>query len=103
MRVRALCPGVLVLLVLRCAFGQTSSDLAIVHANVADVRTGAVKNDATVVISERKIKVVLFGKSVKVTTSARIVDTHGRLPNTGLMGYGRRCLQTCGSPTPHRS
>ena len=50
MRLRAFCPSVL-LLVLRCAFGQTSSDLAIVHANVVDVRIGSVKTDATVLIS----------------------------------------------------
>jgi hypothetical protein len=59
MRVRAFCPSVL-LLVMRCAFGQVSSDLAIVHANVVDVRTGSVKNDATVVISASRIKAVLF-------------------------------------------
>ena len=49
MRVRTLCPSVLVLLLLRCVFGQTSSDLAMVHANVVDVRTGSVESDATVV------------------------------------------------------
>jgi len=66
MWVRAFCPGVLFLLVLPCVFGQTSSDLAIVHANVVDVRTGSVESDATVVISGSKIKAVLPGKSAKI-------------------------------------
>ena len=55
MRVRALCLGLLVLLVLRCVFGQTPSDLAMVHVNVVDVRTGSVEHDATVLISGSKI------------------------------------------------
>jgi hypothetical protein len=83
MRVRAFCPFVL-LLVLRCAFGQMSSDMAIVHANVVDVRTGSVKNDATVVNSGSKIKAVLFGKSAKVATGARVVDAHGGYLIPGL-------------------
>jgi imidazolonepropionase-like amidohydrolase len=83
MRVRAVCPSML-LLVLRCASGQTSSDLAIVHANVVDVRTGSVENNATVVISGSKIKDVLFGKSAKVATGAHVVDAHGGYLIPGL-------------------
>ena len=84
MQVRVFCPSVLVLLVLRCVFGQTSSDLAMVHANVVDVRTGSVENDATVVISGSKIKAVLRGKSVKIATGARVVDAHGGYLIPGL-------------------
>jgi Amidohydrolase family len=84
MRVRDFCHGALVLLVLRCAFAQASSDLAIVHANVVDVRTGSVENDATVVISGSKIKAVLLGKSAKVTAGARVVDAHGGYLIPGL-------------------
>jgi hypothetical protein len=83
-RVRAFCPGVLILLVLRCAFGQTSSDLAIVHANVVDVRTGSVESDATVVISGSRIKAVLPGKSAKIATGARVIDAHGGYLIPGL-------------------
>ena len=84
MWVRAFCPGVLVLLVLTCVFGQTSSDLAIVHANVVDVRTGSVESDATVVISGSKIKAVLPGKSAKIATGARVIDAHGGYLIPGL-------------------
>jgi hypothetical protein len=77
MRVRAFCPSVLVLLVLRCVFGQMSSNLVMVHANVVDVRTGSVASDATVVISGSKIKAVLLGKSAKVATGGRVVNAHG--------------------------
>ena len=84
MRVRTLCPSVLVLLLLRCVFGQTSSDLAMVHANVVDVRTGSVENDATVVISGGKIKAVLPGKSAKVASGARVIDAHGGYLIPGL-------------------
>ena len=84
MWVRAFCPGVLVLLVLPCVFGQTFSDLAIVHANVVDVRTGSVESDATVVISGSKIKAVLPGKSAKIATRARVIDAHGGYLIPGL-------------------
>jgi imidazolonepropionase-like amidohydrolase len=84
MRVPAVCPGMLLLLILRCTSGQTPSDLTIVHANVVDVRTGSVENDATVVISGSKIKAVLFGKSSKAATGARVVDAHGGYLIPGL-------------------
>ncbi|HEY1649785.1 MAG TPA: amidohydrolase family protein [Terracidiphilus sp.] len=84
MRLRALCPGVLVLLALRCVAAQTSSDLAIVHVNVVDVRTGSVENDATVVVSGSKIKAILQDKSAKVATGARVVDAHGGYLIPGL-------------------
>src|SRR3984885_11506716 len=84
LRVRAFCLGVLVLLVLRCVFGQTSSDLVIVHANVVDVRTGSVESDATVLISGSKIKAVLPGKSAKVASGARVIDAHGGYLIPGL-------------------
>jgi len=84
MRVRAFSTGMLLLLFLPCALGQISSDLAIVHANVVNVRTGSVTNNATVVISGSKIKAVLFGKSAKVATYARVVDAHGGYLIPGL-------------------
>jgi len=84
MRVRALCLGLLVLLVLRCVFGQTPSDLAMVHVNVVDVRTGSVEHDATVLISGSKIKAVLLDKSAKVVTGARVIDAHGGYLIPGL-------------------
>jgi imidazolonepropionase-like amidohydrolase len=83
MRVRAFFPGVL-LLVLRCAFGQTSSDLVIVHANVVDVRTGSVKSDATVVISRSRIKAVVSGNSAKGIPKAQVMNAHGGYLIPGL-------------------
>jgi hypothetical protein len=84
MRLRAFCLGVPVLLVQPYVFAQTSSDVAIVHANVVDVRTGSVENDATVVISGSKIKAVRSGKSAKVATGARVVNAHGGYLIPGL-------------------
>ena len=77
MRVRTVCHGMLVLLVLRCSLGQTPSELVIVHVNVVDVRAGSVESDATVVISGSKIKAVLSANPATAATGARIVNAHG--------------------------
>lgn len=66
------------------ARSDTSSQLAITHVTILDVRDGSTKADMTVLISGNRISVVGSSKDTPLPKAAHVVDGQGRYLIPGL-------------------
>jgi imidazolonepropionase-like amidohydrolase len=61
-----------------------SSNVALIHVNVVDVRSGSVAHDQTVLIADRKISDVSRSGSAHILAGSRILDARGDFLIPGL-------------------
>lgn len=62
----------------------SAQDLALTHANVVDVTTGAIREDVTVLVTGDRITAVVEGEA-PIPSGTRVVDLMGRYLAPGLM------------------
>ena len=79
---RIVSPIALVLLV-SCASSLAAQTIALTHANVVDVETGAVRRDQTIIIQRSTIKTI-GGAQVPIPRAARVTDLRGGYVVPGL-------------------